>query len=112
MAVHLPREKFISLLAAVDVMIGNSSSGIIESASFDLPTVNIGSRQENREQNENVINVPVSKEAIKTGIDTALQIKGNHFQNIYGDGKSGERIVNLLKTVSLSKNILKKFNTY
>ncbi len=110
--VHLPRKKFISWLAAVDVMIGNSSSGIIESASFNLPTVNIGSRQKDRERNDNVIDTLTNTDDIKNGIYSALKLKGNNFKNIYGDGKSGEKIISLLKTLSLNSNLLNKTNSY
>ncbi len=110
--VHLPRKKFISWLAAADVMIGNSSSGIIESASFSLPTVNIGSRQKERERNDNVIDTLTNTDDIKNGINSALKLTGKNFTNIYGDGKSGEKIVSLLKTLSLNSNLLNKTNSY
>ncbi len=110
---HLSREKFISWMAAVDVMVGNSSSGIIEAASFGLPVINIGDRQRGRARNINVIDVPVKEKEIFEAISKSIlkgRMSGMH--NIYGDGHSGERIVGLLKTLPLDTSLLEKINVY
>ena len=61
-----------NLLAHARALIGNSSSGIIEAASFRLPDLNIGSRQAGRETARNVCHVPFEAEAIRQGLDTIL----------------------------------------
>jgi GDP/UDP-N,N'-diacetylbacillosamine 2-epimerase (hydrolysing) len=109
--VHLPRLEFLSWLAAADVMVGNSSSGIIEAASLGTPVINIGNRQNRRERSNNVIDVEVSREAIAQGIRCALSMTGP-YTNVYGDGHAGERIVQLLETISLDKKVMMKCNAY
>ena len=109
---HIPRTEFLSLMAYADVMAGNSSSGIIEAASLGTPVLNIGNRQQGRERNPNVVDVaPVTNE-ILAAISKQRQIKGQHWSNLYGDGKASERIVKHLNTLSLSSNILEKVNAY
>ncbi|MCF8719382.1 UDP-N-acetylglucosamine 2-epimerase [Nitrospina gracilis] len=110
--VHMPRGEFVSWMAKADVMAGNSSSGIIEAASFGLPVVNIGTRQAERERNANVIDVPAQKQAIADGLRRALESDFSNIENVYGDGDAGARIVELLRTVPLDPAILQKSNTY
>lgn len=109
---HLFRADYIDCLAHVDVMLGNSSSGIIEAASFDLVVVNIGSRQNLREAGENVIHVDVSFEGIRNGLNEALNRTKRKYKNIYGDGSTSDRCYQLLKTISLDPQILNKCNAY
>jgi GDP/UDP-N,N'-diacetylbacillosamine 2-epimerase (hydrolysing) len=66
------QEVFLSLVKHVDVMVGNSSSGIIEAPSLKTPTVNIGNRQAGRVRAASVIDCPASEDAIREAIDTAL----------------------------------------
>ncbi|CAI2716998.1 UDP-N-acetylglucosamine 2-epimerase [Nitrospina watsonii] len=110
--VHMPREEFVSWLAGADVMVGNSSSGIIESASFGRPVVNIGTRQTGRERSGNVIDVTAGKDAILQGIRQALEADFRAVENVYGQGDAGEKIVELLKTIPLDPAILQKSNAY
>jgi UDP-N-acetylglucosamine 2-epimerase (non-hydrolysing)/GDP/UDP-N,N'-diacetylbacillosamine 2-epimerase (hydrolysing) len=101
-----------SLLANVDLLLGNSSSGIMETASFALPTVNIGMRQKGRERARNVIDVAPTHEAILDGITLALSrgfrasLAG--MENPYGDGHASERIANVLTSVVLDRALLLK----
>lgn len=111
-AVHMRREEFVSWLAAADVMAGNSSSGIIEAATFGLPVVNIGTRQSGRERSGNVIDVAAEQSAIAGGIRHALKADFNAVQNVYGQEDAGCKIVELLKTIPLDPAILSKSNTY
>ncbi|MBM3651044.1 MAG: UDP-N-acetylglucosamine 2-epimerase (hydrolyzing), partial [Alphaproteobacteria bacterium] len=62
---HLPRQTYVSVLAGADVLVGNSSSGIVEAASFGTPVVNVGDRQEGRERNANTQDVSVDPAAIR-----------------------------------------------
>ncbi len=109
---HLPRETFVSWMAAADLMIGNSSAGIIEAATFGTPVINIGSRQNLRERNTNVIDSPPDAAAIERAIGIAMAHGRYAPQNVYGDGKAAGRIVSLLKTVPLDKPVLAKHNAY
>lgn len=111
-AVHMRREEFVSWLAAADVLVGNSSSGIIEAATFGLPVVNIGSRQSERERSGNVIDAAPQKDAIVRGIRQALDSDFTGVENVYGQGEAGAKIVELLKTIPLAPSILNKSNTY
>ena len=99
-------------MAAADVMVGNSSSGIIEAASLRLPVVNVGNRQANRERNGDVFDVEVEAGAIQSAIASALKIGKTTGKSIYGDGRAGERIVELLSTLPLTEALLNKTNAY
>lgn len=109
---HLCRTDFIAAMAQADLMIGNSSAGIIEAASFGTPVVNIGSRQNLRERNANVVDVPATDLALAEGVGDALA-RGRHpVANIYGDGRAGERIAGLLASATLDQALLMKVNGY
>ncbi|MDQ7057299.1 MAG: UDP-N-acetylglucosamine 2-epimerase [Ghiorsea sp.] len=109
---HLPRKKFISWMKCVDVMIGNSSSGIIEAATFGTPVVNIGCRQQGRERSCNVLDVDVEEQSISEAIKVALQHGEKDVRNVYGDGESGSRMLKLLETLPLDKALMNKLNAY
>tara|TARA_Y100000310_G_C20632582_1_gene789423 strand:- start:317 stop:1462 length:1146 start_codon:yes stop_codon:yes gene_type:complete len=114
---HLSIEKFINLLKHSSALIGNSSAGIKETASFQVPTINIGTREQGRQRPENVIDVPHNKEEIKKAIYKALndqefKDKVSKVNNPYGDGKAAERIIKLLKEVDISQNVIQKRITY
>jgi UDP-hydrolysing UDP-N-acetyl-D-glucosamine 2-epimerase len=113
----IPHKEYLSLMRIASVMVGNSSSGIIEAPSFGLPVVNIGSRQEGRQRAENVIDVDYDKEQIKAAIKKALydedfKEKVKKCKNPYGDGKAGVRIADILSKVKTDKNLLQKRLTY
>lgn len=109
---HLPREEFINCLAHVDLMIGNSSSGIIEAASFNLNVVNIGTRQHLRECSENVIHSDTSYESILKSIQLALATATREYTNVYGGGFISERCYQLIKSINFNAEILNKCNAY
>ncbi len=98
--VNLPAITYWSLLRQVRVMIGNSSSGIMETASFALPTVNIGMRQKGRERPMNVIDAAPVYASIVAAIDQASShafVGSLHgMRNPYGDGEATERILEVL----------------
>jgi len=101
-----------SLLAKVSVLLGNSSSGIMETASFALPTVNIGMRQKGRERASNVIDVSPDVTAILDGINHARSIDFRQSllgtENPYGDGHAAECIVDVLTSVPVDQRLLIK----
>ncbi len=109
---HLERSEFLSWMRHCDVMIGNSSSGIIESASFGTPVVNIGTRQRRRERNRNSVDVPVNRAAIRGAIEAMLAHGRFPIHNIYGDGQSGARIAKLLGELPIDLSLLGKVNEY
>ena len=100
------------MVSSADVLVGNSSSGIIEAASLGTPVVNIGSRQNLRERSNNVVDVSIEKSQIINGINKAMLLNKSLFKNVYGDGKSSKRIINLLKDLDLNPKILDKVNAY
>lgn len=109
---HFPREKFVSWMRSADLIIGNSSSGIIEAASFGTPVINIGSRQNFRERNSNIVDVPVDELRIESAIMDMLNHGRFQSKNIYGDGNSSSRIVDLLINLSFDSDVLMKSNAY
>ncbi|OGB20912.1 MAG: UDP-N-acetyl-D-glucosamine 2-epimerase, UDP-hydrolysing [Burkholderiales bacterium RIFCSPLOWO2_02_FULL_57_36] len=110
--IHLPRGKFISWMAACDVMVGNSSSGIIEAATFGTPVINIGIRQNLRQRNVNVVDVEPETATVQKAVNTALQHGRFSLENFYGDGRAGERIAGYLAKLPLTPELLLKFNAY
>lgn len=112
----MPHREFLSLMNHSSVMIGNSSSGIIESSSFKVPVVNIGIRQEGRERAANVVDVTHDRLEIERAID---QVISDDFMdsienivNPYGDGNASARIVEVLATVELDKRLIQKKLAY
>jgi UDP-N-acetylglucosamine 2-epimerase (non-hydrolysing)/GDP/UDP-N,N'-diacetylbacillosamine 2-epimerase (hydrolysing) len=104
-------------MKAAGVMVGNSSSGIIEAPSFGLPTVNIGIRQEGRERGKNVIDVGYKKQEILKAVKKALTDKSflaevKQFQNPYGDGKSAPKIAKILSEIEITPQLLQKKLAY
>jgi len=109
----LPRAQYLGLLDAADVMVGNSSSAIIEAPSFDLPVVDVGPRQAGRDRSENVGSVPHDTAAIREGIEAALETSGEReYANPYDMGGAADRIADTLETVSLDDRLLTKSITY
>ncbi len=107
--------RYLSAMNYLDLVIGNSSSGIIEAPSFRIPTVNIGDRQKGRIQGETVINCePVECEIIKAielGLSSKFKERVKNVENPYGDGNVTEKVLNILKEY-LSKDIMLKKTFY
>ena len=110
---HLPRKKFVSWMKHADVMVGNSSSGIIEAATFATPVVNVGIRQQGRERSMNVIDVEgLEAFKIRQAIALCLSQPRKDVTNVYGQGRSGEYMLELLLHIPLGKTVLHKLNAY
>lgn len=107
----LQTDEYLALLKNCKVMVGNSSSGIIEAPSFGVPYVCIGTRQQGRERAKNVIDVGYAKEEIVDGIKKGLNMKVGT-DNPYGDGKTAQRVLKLLREIKLDDKILQKRLTY
>jgi UDP-hydrolysing UDP-N-acetyl-D-glucosamine 2-epimerase len=101
-----------SLLREADVMVGNSSSGLIEAPSFGLPVVNVGIRQEGRLRAANVIDVGYGREEIAAGIRRALEPRFREslrgLVNPYGDGRAAPRLAKVLCEVELGPRLVQK----
>ena len=97
--------RYLSAMKHVDLMIGNTSSGIIEAASFKKPVINIGDRQKGRLQSGNVIDSAI--EGLETAIKCALESDFSEVENIYGKGDASDKIVQILEISTLSTT--KKF---
>lgn len=111
------RQIFGTLMKIASVIVGNSSSGIIEAPAFKLPAVNIGRRQERRFQARNVINVKCHepkaiRAAITKAISKSFKDSLKNLKNPYGDGHSSERIVKILEAVPIDENLLFKKIVY
>jgi len=109
--VNLDAVTYWSLLAQVDAMIGNSSSGIMEAASFALPVVNVGMRQQGRERAANTLDATANTASILAALERALspefcaQLHG--MRNPYGDGTAAEVIASVLATAELDNLLIK-----
>lgn len=109
----LPRDDFLLAMHDADVLIGNSSSGIIEAASVGTPAVNIGPRQSGRQiSGSGVIHCGESLYAIRRALRTATKKGPIGKRNIYGDGHAGERIAKTLAQIPLNETIRRKLNSY
>ena len=110
--VNLNHLKYWSLLTHSDLLLGNSSSGIMETPSLALPTVNIGMRQKGREQAKNVLNAAPEMnsilEMVNKGLSADFRQSLNGMTNPYGDGTASERIVEILGSVPLGEKLLIK----
>ena len=109
---NLDTVTYLSLLRQVDMLVGNSSSGIMESASLSMPTVNVGLRQQGRERPRNVLDAVADPNSILQAISRA---RTSEFReslsgmiNPYGEGRASETIVRVLTTVPLSQTLLMK----
>ena len=107
-------KEYVNLLKRSTGLIGNSSSGIHETSSFNIPTVNIGTRQIGRLRPKNVIDVDHNEEEIIGAIHKCIRIKKakTKFENPYGDGESSIRILDILKKLDLSSKVIQKKITY
>jgi UDP-N-acetylglucosamine 2-epimerase (non-hydrolysing)/GDP/UDP-N,N'-diacetylbacillosamine 2-epimerase (hydrolysing) len=110
--VNLDHRTYLSLLSHAGVLVGNSSSGIIESTSLEVPAVNVGIRQTGREHAANVIDVPAQRKAIRAAISRALStdfrcsIRG--LEGPYGDGGASKIIADTLAKAPLGARLLFK----
>jgi GDP/UDP-N,N'-diacetylbacillosamine 2-epimerase (hydrolysing) len=114
---NLPRQEFVNLLRTVDVLVGNSSLGILEAPALKLPAVNIGNRQKGREHTDNVLFVKHNVQDICSGINKALYDKTfrkklENCENPFGDGQAGIKIADYLAKAKLDKHLLIKKWTF
>ncbi len=112
----LPRKDFLGMLQNCGTLVGNSSSGIIEGSYFQIPVVNIGSRQQGRERGAGVFEVKdASTSSVSNAILHALRMKKLHYKinkNVYGSGNASKKIVEYLEKINLNKNLIQKNLSY
>lgn len=105
--------RYLSCLALVDGVVGNSSSGLAEVPSFCKGTVNIGDRQRGRLMADSVINCEPScadiERALEVLYSAAFQAQLTHVKNPYGDGGASAKIVQVIKSVELEGILKKRF---
>jgi UDP-hydrolysing UDP-N-acetyl-D-glucosamine 2-epimerase len=113
----ISHKDYLSLMKIADVMVGNSSSGIIEAPSFHLPVINVGPRQEGRERADNIIDTEYKKGEIGKAVQKALYDEKfkkivNKCKNPYSRGGAGLKIAKILGTVKIDQELLQKKLTY
>lgn len=112
----IPRNDYLSMIKNCGVLVGNSSSGIIEAGYFRTPVINLGIRQKGRERGSNVIDVEnITKQSIYNAIEIGFKLKkNNHYTNefIYGRGRASKKIVRHLETIPLNKELMQKQISY
>ncbi|MBV9769533.1 MAG: UDP-N-acetylglucosamine 2-epimerase (hydrolyzing) [Bryobacterales bacterium] len=112
MFVNLNPISYWSLLRCADLLVGNSSSGIMEAASFALPVVNVGIRQRGRERGRNVVDAEATQSSILNQISFTRSRKFRcslaGMENPYGDGHASERIAEVIASVPLGEELLIK----
>ena len=109
--------EYKTLLSNASVLIGNSSSGIHEAATFKIPVVNIGTRQNGRLKPKNVVNTDYDTKQIQKKINYVLNNKVfqrglKSLKNPYGQGNSSKKIIKLLTKIKLDNKIIQKQITY
>ncbi|MFO1268785.1 MAG: UDP-N-acetylglucosamine 2-epimerase [Rubrivivax sp.] len=100
--------RYLSLMAEVDAVVGNSSSGLYEAPSLGTPTVNVGDRQRGRLAAASVLHCPPERAAISRAIGQAGTLDCSGVVNPYGDGHSAARIVAALRSLPDAATLLRK----
>jgi UDP-hydrolysing UDP-N-acetyl-D-glucosamine 2-epimerase len=112
--VSLGQHRYLSCMRLVDGVVGNSSSGIIEAASFGVGSIDIGDRQRGRLKGRNVIDCAPKRLAIERALDQlfsdTFRAGLNGLRNPYGEGGSGDAIVAVLRRHPLQGLLKKKFH--
>lgn len=110
--VNLPPPVYLGLLAHAAALCGNTSSGLMEAPSFELPSVNIGTRQDGRERAASVIDcageAPAIAAALERALDSSFRDSLRGVVNPYGDGHASERIADVLASVELGPRLIRK----
>jgi GDP/UDP-N,N'-diacetylbacillosamine 2-epimerase (hydrolysing) len=113
---NLDRLTYVNILRNAACLLGNSSSGIIEAPSLGLPVINIGARQRGRVSAANVTFVDNDRKQISTALTKALTAEYKAhiqaLQNPYGDGKSSNKIVEVLRNIEINHDLIHKNITY
>lgn len=107
---------YLVMLKHAEILVGNSSSGIIEAASFNKPVINIGVRQGHRERSSNVIDIQEDDIELQMALEKAIspdfQKDISETKNVYAKENTSSLIVNILKNISWSEQLIQKTITY
>lgn len=111
------RQAFLGLMRSAVALVGNSSAGLVESAAVGAAVVNVGPRQSGREHSGNVVHVPARREAVASALRRLRDEPGyadslRSAPCVYGDGRAGRRIADVLATMDLSAATRIKLNEY
>jgi UDP-N-acetylglucosamine 2-epimerase (non-hydrolysing)/GDP/UDP-N,N'-diacetylbacillosamine 2-epimerase (hydrolysing) len=114
---NVERDDYLTLLANAGVLVGNSSSGILEAPSFKVPVINIGNRQRGRPQAANILNSEYPALAISSALDKALNDAAfreacTTAVNPYGDGSSSKQICEILRDIPIDTRLIDKQTIY
>jgi GDP/UDP-N,N'-diacetylbacillosamine 2-epimerase (hydrolysing) len=111
---NLDRDAYLRALIGAEVLVGNSSSGLIEAPFAGTPTVNVGGRQAGREPGgRSIVHVGESRVAIRRGIEAARRMRPRAGgRTVYGDGRAGERIADILAALRIDEDLVRKVITY
>ncbi|GGH64388.1 UDP-N-acetyl glucosamine 2-epimerase [Paenibacillus silvae] len=108
--------EYLSILQNTELLVGNSSSGIIEAASFQIPVINIGTRQSRRERSSNVIDIIESDTELQSALDKASSQQFRDFvssvKNVYAKEGTSHLVVDVLKSIKSSDHLIQKIITY
>jgi UDP-N-acetylglucosamine 2-epimerase (non-hydrolysing)/GDP/UDP-N,N'-diacetylbacillosamine 2-epimerase (hydrolysing) len=109
---NLDRDTFLSVYKNSRFLIGNSSSGILESASVPIPAINVGLRQQGRRANPNVLFCGTDQKSIEGALDTVVSFefltKVKAVENIYGQGHSARKAYEILRDFDFKRLVFKK----
>lgn len=108
---NAPRPDFLGLMRDTSLLLGNSSSGIIEAASFSTPVLDVGPRQLGRERSANVLHADYHPATLSRLIKSAKS-RRPHVTNVYGKGKTAQQIAQVLATKRIDSGLLQKLITY
>jgi UDP-N-acetylglucosamine 2-epimerase (non-hydrolysing)/GDP/UDP-N,N'-diacetylbacillosamine 2-epimerase (hydrolysing) len=110
----LGQRRYVSMLALADIVIGNSSSGLIEAPAMGTPTINVGSRQSGRLRGDSVIDASENKASVRDAIEKALspdfRAKAAQSTSPYGSGGAAKRIKDAIASADLSRILTKRFH--
>ena len=111
---NLDRNTFVNLYRYASFQIGNSSSGVCEAASIPIPVINIGTRQRNRGNNENVVYISNVFNGLEEAIDNVMSNEYKEsikdIKNVFGDGNSSKKAYELIKGIDYSEYLLKFYD--
>ncbi len=112
----LPRNFYLGILNIADAIVGNSSSGVVEAPSFNVPAIDIGTRQKDREHGPNVIEAPYDSKKIRVAIKKALsrgfRTRIKKSKNPYVNKNTEKKIANIVASVKITKKLLQKHMAY
>ncbi len=116
MATNFGQLDYLVMLKHAVMLVGNSSSGIIEAASYKVPVINIGSRQNGRERSLNIIDIAEDKDEL---VQALAHVRSKEFQqslhsltNVYGRENTSRSIVQIIKQISKTERLIQKTITY